>query len=89
MHNKYDQQEGEFDIKKEALWVIANTSECSDSDVVRYMIEAGSIPVLAGNLETPDPRVREVVLSGMKNFLRVSLIHEDWMLFCTTRKALS
>jgi len=61
----------DYEVKKEALWMIANASNSGSEEQIRHIIERGVVPVICEMLTAPDSKIIIVALEALENLLRV------------------
>jgi hypothetical protein len=79
-------QAGDWDVKKEATWVLANAVVGGTPDQVGYLVQQGAIQGLCSVLEVNDSGVVETVLDSLEAILKVGKNAQDertLQYFCT------
>lgn len=79
-------QAGDWDVKKEATWVLANAVVGGTPDQVGYLVQQGAIVGLCSVLEVNDSGVVETVLDSLEAILKVGKNAQDertLQYFCT------
>jgi hypothetical protein len=79
-------QGGDWDVKKEATWVLANAVVGGTPEQVGYLVQQGAIQGLCGILEVNDSGVVETVLDSLEAILKVGKMGPDertLQYFCT------
>ena len=65
----------DFEIKREALWALANTTLNSTPQQYLYMAEHNALSALTAMLTQPDIKTLIFALEGIENFLKNGKIH--------------
>jgi hypothetical protein len=61
---------GDYDIRKEAIWCLCNATTAANLTQINYLISAGIITALCGNLSNDgDARLLVVVLEGIQSII--------------------
>jgi importin subunit alpha-6/7 len=58
------------EVKKEALWCMANVTECGTFEQMELLIRAGALVVFVSSIEQSDHPVRRVALEGLSNLIK-------------------
>ncbi|ESL07179.1 importin alpha [Trypanosoma rangeli SC58] len=61
----------ELDVRKEAVWAIANITLCGIAPHLRYLLQCNVIPPLCDVLATHEPRILTVALEAILGFLQI------------------
>jgi len=64
-------QAGDWDVKKEATWVVANATVGGTPEQVGYLVQLGAIQGLCSILDVNDTQVTETVLDALEAILKV------------------
>lgn len=64
-------QGSDWDVKKEATWVLANAVVGGTPDQVGYLVQQGGIQALCSILDVNDSQVVETVLDALEGILKV------------------
>jgi hypothetical protein len=70
-------QAGDWDVKKEATWVVANAVVGGTPDQVGYLVQQGAIQGLCSILDVNDSAVVETVLDALEAILKVGKMGPD------------
>ena len=70
-------QGGEFDVKKEAVWAIANATTEGSPEQIEYVVQCNAIPALCELLKVKDSKVLQVVMEALDHILKVGNLALD------------
>jgi hypothetical protein len=67
---------GEFEVKKEAGWTVANMTSGGTMEQIMYLVDNGAIAGLTTLMEAGDERVITVAMDAFGNILDKTKSHE-------------
>ena len=68
----------EYDVKKEAGWVLANAVVGGTREQVTLLIEMGMLPPMVELFSSPDTRMQHLAIETVLNVIRQYENHEEW-----------
>merc|ERR1712228_982769 len=69
-------QTGDFDIKKEAAWMVCNLSSGGHGQQIGYAVDCGCIKPLVDLLSISDVKMVGMALEALENILKVGKQHQ-------------
>lgn len=69
-------EDPDFEIMKEAIYIIANGSFCGSPEVLNDLIDQGILEILCRLLDFKDSRILMLVLEAISNFLKAGRTHQ-------------